>query len=154
MTKDQIQKDLEQEAKNRSLVPTIDEAETSGEATYKRNYLYRLTIHNKDYAMGSHYPEDDWTIVCYGKTVDELIKDAAEKVVLSRICWDWSEFSIVKRIEFSINGEKITTSEIEVRRREPEPTTQVGEVVRTLTAQGARDAIHKLIKKNEVKNSF
>jgi len=145
MAKDQAQKDLEQEAKDRAAIPKIDETVSTGEATYKRYKIYRLTIHNKDYAMGCHYPEDDWTITCYGRTIDELIQNAAIEIIDSRICWDYSSFEIIQRTEFYIGGELVSVSEIEIPQVQPEPTTQVDKVISTVKKQEPRDAIHRLI---------
>jgi len=39
--------------------------------------MYKLVVHNKDSSMGQYYAEDDWSIVVYAPTLEDLQKDAA-----------------------------------------------------------------------------
>ena len=50
---------------------------TMKNATLVKRDNYKATIHNKDYALGCHYPEDDWNVVAYGLTEEELIETLA-----------------------------------------------------------------------------
>lgn len=45
------------------------------EAEIKKSY--KLQVYNQSTCMGCYYPEDDWDIVIFGETLEELRKKAA-----------------------------------------------------------------------------
>ncbi len=101
---------------NDNIIPKLDKTKTVSHITMKERQRYMLSCHNSDYAMGCHYPEDDWDIIAYGDTLDELYESFApiffgdnqhgEKIAPS----SW-EFDICKTIEYTNDkGETFKTT--------------------------------------------
>lgn len=53
---------------------------------------FKITLHNRDMHWGCYYVEDDWDIVVYAPTIDELIEKAREQMILRLIDVDGWEF--------------------------------------------------------------
>jgi len=72
---------------------------------------YTLTMHNKDYAMGHHFSEDDWDLTVTGTSIEELSRNAAEQILESNICVDnWSlsvgDYIIYNNEEFQLSNQR------------------------------------------------
>lgn len=49
---------------------------------------FKITLHNKDRSLGWYYIEDDWNIVVYAPTIDELIEKARKQLIQRLIIVD------------------------------------------------------------------
>lgn len=41
---------------------------------------YKLTLENRDTCRGQYYPEDDWDIIVYGKSIIDLVLRAKNQI--------------------------------------------------------------------------
>lgn len=63
----------------------------------------KIEIHNKDYVMGCHYPEDDWSIEAVAPTYEEAIRLIIPEYVNSNIYPSGKYISNVKYVIYNNN---------------------------------------------------
>jgi len=79
---------------------------------------YEFSARNKSVCMGCYYPEDDWEIVEYGNTLEELADKVAKKLVETEIEIENPELSKVRLLtyedqEFKLGWESFAEVETE-----------------------------------------
>lgn len=57
--------------------------------------FYKLTLGNRDTCMGCYYMEDDWDIIIYGETIQEIMDMSPEVMVNSEICLASRDLEVV-----------------------------------------------------------
>jgi SHS2 domain-containing protein len=59
---------------------------------------FKITLHNKAHHWGCYYVEDDWDIVVYAPTIDELIDQARERMIQRLIdvdSWELEQCEVI-----------------------------------------------------------
>jgi len=77
---------------------------------------FKITLHNRDRHWGCHYVEDEWDIVVYAPTIDELVKEVRKQMIQRLIDVDEWEFEQCKVILYDGGLYEVENSARDIRK--------------------------------------